>query len=109
MDEIKQLSVEETDGLLQTIEENDFWNIPTIHPEETLGCDGSTLFIEGYENGEEHFISMWESSEEYEITKIFRAFSSFADTIAEKPQITWDEINAIEMKALDERKSENVE
>lgn len=87
------LSKNDTDMLLKAIKENDFWNIPTVHPDEELGCDGTTVFIEGYSNGNTHFIHMWEPGKEYGIYKILKAFKDYSTKIAENPfdKVEFDE------------------
>jgi len=79
--EAKTLNAVETQSLLNVINENDFWNIPTIHPNEVDGVDGTTVFIEGYNKGKSHFIKMWEPDEKYGISKIFHAFDDYANKV----------------------------
>lgn len=86
----KSLNKDEVGRLTGIIAGNDFFNIPTVHPDEMLGLDGSTVFIEGYSKGKHHFISMWEPDKKYGIYKIEGAFSAFADTVAERPDIMPD-------------------
>lgn len=73
-DEARSLDKNYTDELLKAISDNDFWNIPVRHPDEELGLDGTTYFIEGYSGGKTHFIRMWEPDERYGIYKIYQAF-----------------------------------
>jgi hypothetical protein len=72
------LKADEVQSLLKAIEENDFWNIPTVHPDELDWLDGRIVFIEGYENGKIHFIKMACPPEEYGINKIYNAFENFS-------------------------------
>ena len=81
----KDMSRQETKTLLTVIKDNDFYNIPTRHPAENPGEDGSSVFVEGYNNSTIHYIEMWMPGEEYPIEKIHRAFADFADTIATRP------------------------
>jgi len=87
LNETKALSAAEVKSLTNVIEKNDFFNIPTIHPDEVDGCDGKTIFIEGYKDGKFYFIKMWEPDAQYGIYKIHKAFADFGDTIAERPEI----------------------
>lgn len=50
VDETVSLDEEETKQLLSAIKDNEFWTIPPVHPDERLGLDGTTVFIEGYYN-----------------------------------------------------------
>lgn len=92
LNESKTLDSDETQKLMGTIRDNDFYNIPTIHPDQfgIAGSDGTTVFIEGYDNGKLHFITMWMPDEKYAIYKIHKAFADFADTIAKRPEIVFD-------------------
>lgn len=78
LNKTKFLNLRNTEKLLNIIEENDFWNIPTINPDEIIGCDGYTLYVEGYDNGKSHIIKMWCPDDKYGIKKIFYAFDDFA-------------------------------
>jgi hypothetical protein len=82
MELTKTLSLEpnEVQYLLKAIEENDFWNIPTIHPDELDWLDGWMVFIEGYKDGNIHFIKMACPPEEYGISKIYVALKSFSNS-----------------------------
>jgi len=81
---IQDISVEETNILLEVIEDNKFFRIPTIHPREENGLDGRTVFAEGFNGSKTHFVKMWEPDEKYPISKIHKAFADFADTIADR-------------------------
>lgn len=85
LDESRKLSVTEAKQLLACFEKNDFWNIPTVHPDENRGLDGCTVFIEGKSGSKTHFISMWEPETYHGINKIFSVFDKFSETIAENP------------------------
>lgn len=89
VDETVRLDEEETKQLLDAINENDFWIIPPVHPDERMGCDGTTVFIEGYYKGKSHFIRMWEPKSKYRIYKIHKAFAEFSETIEENPLNEW--------------------
>lgn len=83
------LDEEETKQLLSAIKENDFWTIPSNHPDERLGVDGTTIFIEGYYNKKSHLIKMWEPGPKHSISKIHKAFAEFSETIEENPLNEW--------------------
>lgn len=87
LNETKQLSKEETQNLLDVINNNDFWNIPTIHPDDEAGCDGETYFIEGCAESKRHFIRMWEPKAKHEIYKIANGFREFSQTITKEPEM----------------------
>ena len=94
LDVSKAISAEETNTLLKAIGDNRFFLIPTVQPSEWLtfwvGLDGETVFVEGYDGSRTHFITMWEPDEKYGISKILKAFAGFADTIAERPDLSSD-------------------
>ena len=79
LNKTKNLTVIEVDKLLEVINENDFWNIPIIHHDETSNHDGTSLFIEGYKDNHRQFITMRMPEKKYRIYKIHKAFSDFAD------------------------------
>jgi hypothetical protein len=81
----RAISKSDTKKLIRAVNRNDFWDIPTVHPDEDMGCDGKTVFIEGCADGKIHFISMWEPEKKYGIYKIFDAFRVYSRTIAENP------------------------
>lgn len=66
-----ELAENETNKIVEIIEKNDFWNIPSVHPDEEDGLDGNTIYIEG-ETGEKYnIISMWSPLKKYRIRKIY--------------------------------------
>lgn len=75
-----ELSPDEVIPFMAVIDDNNFYDIPTIHPEEKSGLDGVTVFIEGYDGSRTHFISMWMPDPEYEISIILKAFTTFANS-----------------------------
>lgn len=87
LNETKCINIDGVQELLTVIQENNFFDIPTIHPDEIMGLDGTTVFIEGYENGKTHFIRMWEPDETYGIYKIHRAFADFSDSFIENSAV----------------------
>jgi hypothetical protein len=74
-----RLSDDEVENLISVIERNDFFNIPTIHPDEKTGFDGHTIFIEGYDvlEDEYNFIRMWMPEKKHGIYRIHKAFAEF--------------------------------
>lgn len=79
------LTEDETKDLIKILNDNEFWSIPTIHPDERLGLDGYTIFIEGYSSEESHLITMWQPKEKYGIYKIAEVFRDFGKTIVDNP------------------------
>ena len=71
--------------LKKAICRNRFWEIPIVHPDEELGCDGWAVFVEGCEAGSVHFINMWSPKKRYGIYKIFKAFEECGASVAENP------------------------
>ncbi len=67
------LTQEQTSEIIKIIEENEFWNIPSHHPDEKLGCDGNTIFIEGTAGNKYNMISMWSPDNTYGIYKIYKS------------------------------------
>lgn len=61
-------------ALLALFEEKDFRSIPTQHPEEEMGLDGSTTYI--YDGS--HLIAMWEPTPQYAIYDLRQAFETLA-------------------------------
>jgi hypothetical protein len=86
----KTLNASETKRLVDSVDNNKFWEIPTIHPDAETGVDGTTIFIEGYSGNRRHLISMWEPTDKYGIYKIHESFAKYADTIAERPEIVFN-------------------
>ena len=74
LNKTKSMDSDETRKLLKIIKDNDFFGIPVIQP-NNYGLDGTTIFIEGYDNAKLHFIRMWEADEKYNIYKIYKAFA----------------------------------
>lgn len=72
------LDEEQTMRVLKVFEDNNFWDIPSKHPDETLGLDGYTVFIEGAKGNRYNIISMWCPDDKYEIKKICNEIASLA-------------------------------
>jgi len=81
VDEQRKLTRKDVKRIQNAIRVNQFWDIPTIHPAEEVGCDGRSIEIEGYEDGETHYITMWEPDENFGIYRIFLVFDAIADDI----------------------------
>ena len=86
------MNFDQTQKLRQIIEDNNFFDIPTIHPDEPIGVFGGyAVFIEGYDNGNLHFISMSCDgllcrNPSLGIFAIYRAFRDFASEFVEIPR-----------------------
>lgn len=67
----KELSKEQIDTLLQSIDKKDFWNLPTSI--DNLGLDGSEWIVEGVNIGRYHIVERWSPDEGtiYELGKLF--------------------------------------
>ena len=92
------LNAEQTEKITKLFNSNKFWSIPTEHPDERLGCDGSTTFIEGAYGDKYNFIHMWMPDEKYEISKITKGVYDYGHE--------WGinyEISEEKLKELDEK------
>ena len=53
------LTKKQVEQVVNIFEKNHFWDIPSRHPDEMLGLDGNTIFIEGININKYNIISMW--------------------------------------------------
>lgn len=73
------LNTEQTAEIGKVFDKNNFWKIPSQHPDEELGFDGNTLFIEGVKGDKYNVISMWCPEDKYKIKKIYDKIMSFVN------------------------------
>ncbi len=83
--ESAKMSEDDVAMLKKAICDNRFWDIPTRHPDEELGCDGWTVYVEGCEAGSRHFIHMWCPEKRHGIYRIFKAFDEYSANVAHNP------------------------
>ena len=79
IDETFTLKEEQVAQVVKVFEDNNFWEIPSQHPEGRFGLDGNVIFIEGINENQYNIIHMWCPDEKYEIKKIYDAIFSFVD------------------------------
>ena len=75
------LNAEQTAEIGKIFDKNNFWKIPSQHPDEELGMDGNTLFIEGVKGDKYNVISMWCPEDKYKIKKIYDKIMDFVNTL----------------------------
>ncbi len=73
------LKEEQVTKVVEVFQNNNFWEIPSKHPDEQLGLDGYTVYIEGVKGNQYNIISMWCPDDKYEIKKIYNEIKTFAD------------------------------
>ncbi len=73
------LTEKQTTEIISIIENNNFWDIPSIHPDATIGLDGQTIFIEGVNKSKYNIISMWCPDKTLEIYKIYTGIMDCAE------------------------------
>lgn len=77
--EFNPLTKEQVSLLVECFEKNNFWDIPSIHPEELQGSDGNRVFMEGISGDKYNLISMWYPDDKYEIKKIYNEVASLCE------------------------------
>lgn len=75
------LNAEQTAEIGKIFDKNNFWKIPSQHPDEELGMDGNTLFIEGVKGDKYNVISMWCPEDKHKIKKIYDKIMDFVNTL----------------------------
>ncbi len=75
------LNAEQTAEIGKVFDKNSFWKIPSQHPDEELGMDGNTLFIEGVKGDKYNVISMWCPEDKHKIKKIYDKIMDFVNTL----------------------------
>lgn len=75
------LNAEQTAEIGKIFDKNSFWKIPSQHPDEELGFDGNTLFIEGVKGDKYNIISMWCPEDKHKIKKIYDKIMDFVNTL----------------------------
>lgn len=63
---------------------HNFWDIVSIHPDESMGLDGNVIFIEALDGSKHNFISMWSPGEDYAVRKIYDEFTEYAELLGLK-------------------------
>lgn len=81
VDETFMLNAEQTAEIRKVFDKNNFWKIPSQHPDEELGFDGNTLFIEGVKGDKYNVISMWCPEDKHKIKKIYDKIMNFVNTL----------------------------
>ena len=81
VDETFMLNAEQTAEIRKVFDKNNFWKIPSQHPDEVLGFDGNTLFIEGVKGDKYNVISMWCPEDKHKIKKIYDKIMNFVNTL----------------------------
>lgn len=92
------LEPEQTAKVAELFESNNFWSLPTEHPDEVPGCDGATTFIEGALGDKYNFIHMWMPDEKYEISKISRGIYDYGKEWGIDFEIDEDKVKELEEK-----------
>ena len=90
------LDKEKSEAVAELFEENNFWKIPTEHPEEEEGFDGNTVFVEAAYGDKHNFIHMWMPEDKYEIAKIQDSLNKFAEEWGIDFKIDEDKIKELE-------------
>lgn len=81
LNQTKKISIVKSNNFLQNIDTFNFWLEPTNV--EYLGIDGAQWILEGYKNGEYHFIHRWspDHDENNQLVKICNSFEEFFNNI----------------------------
>lgn len=74
------LNADQTAEIRKVFDKNNFWKIPSQHPDEELGMDENTLFVEGVKGDKYNIISMWCPEDKYKIKKIYDKIMNFVNT-----------------------------